>query len=44
MHIHVSALDAIKTFLYVVVLGFFWRTLSTALHSTSIGKAMAFIY
>ena len=50
MHVHVSALEAFTTFLYVIVVGFLWRLLSSQLAKrddgalASIGKAMATIY
>lgn len=50
MHVHVSALDAMSTFLYVIVMGFLWRLASAHLakstndNVSSIGKAMATIY
>lgn len=50
MHIHLSALEAVATFLYVVCVGFLWRLLSASLAKSdndsvsSVGKAMATIY
>lgn len=50
MHIHLSALEALATFLYVVCVGFLWRLLSSRLASSdsepvsAFGKAMATIY
>jgi hypothetical protein len=44
MHIHLSALEGFKVFLYVIVFGFFYRTMASYLHDTPIGKGMAFIY
>lgn len=44
MHVHIGALDAVKVFLYVVIVGFFWRMTASALHDTPVGQAMAFIY
>lgn len=44
MHVHLSAIDAITTFLYVVIMGFLWRTLAGLAADTPIGKAMAFIF
>lgn len=43
-HIHLSALDALKTFIYVLILGTFWRIATFRLHNTSAGKAMAVAY
>jgi len=44
MHIHVGALDMLKVFLYVVIVGFFWRIIAGHFSDTPIGQAMAFIY
>jgi hypothetical protein len=44
VHIHIGALDALTVFLYVVILGFLWRTLASMLSDTPVGKAMSFIY
>ena len=49
MHIHISMIDGIKTFLYILIGAFFWRLASyNAVNSDndilqSIGKAMSFI-
>lgn len=50
MHVHLSALEALATFLYVVCVGFLWRLLSAQLTKSetpvlsAFGKAMATIY
>jgi hypothetical protein len=50
MHVHLSALEAFATFLYVVCVGFLWRLLSAHLAQSdndslsAFGKAMATIY
>jgi len=44
MHVHIGALDAVKGFLYVVIVGFFWRTTAALLSDTTIGQAMAYLY
>lgn len=44
MHVHVSALTGIVTFLYVIVIGFLWRMVAAQLHDTPVGKAMSVIY
>lgn len=44
MHIHVGALQALVTFLYVIILGFLWRSLSIMWADRPIGKAMSTIY
>lgn len=43
-HVHIGGVDALKTFGYVLVIGFFWRTISIALSDTPIGQAMAYLY
>jgi hypothetical protein len=44
MHIHIGALDMVKVFLYVVIVGFFWRVIAGKLSDNPIGQAMAFLY
>lgn len=44
MHIHVGALDAVKVFLYVVVVGFFWRIVAGMMSDNAVGQAMSFLY
>lgn len=44
MHVHLGALDAIKVFLYVIVVGFFWRMIAGKLSDGPIGQAMAILY
>jgi len=44
MHIHVGALDALKVFLYVIIVGFFWRVAAAQLSDNPIGQAMAYLY
>lgn len=50
MHIHLSALEAVETFLYVVCVGFLWRLVSASMAKSqndtlsAFGKAMATIY
>ena len=43
-HLHLGALDAIKVFIYVLILGTFWRIATFKLHNTPAGKAMALAY
>lgn len=43
-HIHLSALDAIVTFVYVLIIGTLWRIMTLKVHNTSAGKAMALAY
>lgn len=44
MHVHIGALDAVKVFLYVVIVGFFWRMAAAAMSDNPIGQAMSFVY
>lgn len=44
MHIHLSVIGAFTTFIYVAIIGFFWRLASMLNHTTAVGQAMAFIY
>lgn len=50
MHVHLSALEAMETFLYVILMGFLWRLASAHLAqsdnetASAFGKAMATIY
>lgn len=44
MHIHIGILDAVKAFLGVIVLGFFWRLIAAHNSGNSFGQAMGFIY
>lgn len=44
MHVHVSALQAVITFLYVIIIGFLWRAASIKLADRPVGRAMATIY
>lgn len=44
MHIHISAVGAIITFLSILPIAFLWRLLSMYLHDTPLGQAMAFIF
>jgi hypothetical protein len=44
MHIHVGALDAVKVFMYVIVVGFFWRIIAGYFSDSPVGQAMAFLY
>ena len=44
MHIHVSAIEALKIFAEVIIVGFFWRLFSIQLKDTALGKGMAFVY
>jgi hypothetical protein len=44
VHIHIGALDAVKAFLSVIIIGFFWRLIAGHLSDSPIGQAMAFVY
>ena len=44
MHLHIDAVDFVKTALYVIIFGFFWRTLAARWSNNAYGKAMAFIF
>lgn len=44
MHVHMSAVSAITTFIYVVIVGFLWRVIAGLASDTPLGKAMGFIY
>lgn len=48
-HEHVSALDALSVFAYIIIFGFLWRSASAELaerggHLATVGKAMGFIF
>lgn len=45
-HVHVSALDALVVWAWIVVLGFLWRWASHELtrRGKPLGESMAFIY
>lgn len=43
MHVHVGALEGLTVFAYVIILAFFWHTVSAHYSDTPVGKAMAFI-
>lgn len=44
MHIHLSVIDAFITFGYVIVIGFFWRTLAGLWNMNPFGQAMAYLF
>jgi len=43
-HVHLSVIDALKTFAYVLILGTFWRLAQIKFRNSSLGQAMAFAY
>lgn len=44
MEFHASVIGAVQFAMYLVIIGFFWRLLTTKLVDTPVGRAMAFIY
>lgn len=44
MHVHVSPVEFLTTAAFIVIFGFFWRTLSARWSDNPVGQAMAFIY
>lgn len=44
MHVHIDLVGFLTTGAYLVLFGFFWRTLSTRWADRPAGQAMAFIY
>lgn len=44
MHVHLGALDAIKAFMAVVIVGFFWRLIAAHNANNALGQGMSFIY
>jgi hypothetical protein len=41
---HASVIGAVQFTLYLAIIGFFWRLITSKLVDTPFGKAMAFIY
>lgn len=44
MHVHLSALDAIITFVYVAIIGFFWKMAAAHWSQSTLGQAMSVVY
>lgn len=44
MHVHISPVEFLSVAAFIVIFGFFWRTLAARLSDHKIGQAMAFIY
>lgn len=44
MHVHISAMGAILTFLSIIPIAFVWRLIAMKLHNSPLGQAMAFIF
>lgn len=43
-HVHLSVIDALKTFAYVLILGTFFRIVQLKISNTSLGQAMSLAY
>jgi hypothetical protein len=43
-HVHLSALDAFITFMYVAIIGFFWKMLAAHFSQSPLGQAMSVVY
>lgn len=43
-HIHLSVVEAIKVFAYVLIIGTFFRLAQLRLRNTTLGQAMALAY
>lgn len=44
MHVHISPVEFLAVACYLVIFGFFWRTLAARWSENPVGKAMAFVY
>lgn len=44
MRIPISAVSALVTFAYVIIVGFIWRWLATQFADKPLGKAMSYLY
>ncbi len=44
MHVHIGALDVIKTFVAVILAGTIWRLVAAYNSQNALGQAMSFIY
>lgn len=44
MHVHISPVEFVQLAAFLVIFGFFWRTLAAHNADNRIGQAMAFIY
>lgn len=44
MHVHVSPVEFLTVAAYIVIFGFFWRTLAAKWSNNQVGQAMAFIF
>jgi hypothetical protein len=43
-HVHLSVVEALKVFAYVLIIGTFWRLAQIKLRDTAVGQAMALAY
>lgn len=43
-HIHLSVVEGLKVFAYVLIIGTFWRLAQIRLRDTTLGQAMALSY
>jgi len=44
MHVHIGAMEAVQFFFYLMIVGFFIRTIEIHFPDSAIGKAFAFLY
>lgn len=44
MHLHIGILEAVRVFLEVIIIGFFWRVIAGHNANNAVGQGMAFIY
>jgi len=44
IRVHVSPVEFLTVAAYLVIFGFFWRTLAARWSDNNVGQAMAFIY
>jgi len=44
MHSHLGALDIVKTFMAVIIVGTIWRLIAAYNSQNGLGQAMSFIY
>ena len=44
MHVHISPVEFATTAAFIIIFGFFWRSLAARWSDNSVGQAMAFIF
>ena len=44
MHVHFGVADFLVFAAYIVIFGFFWRTLAGLNHNNALGQGMAFVF